>query len=409
MIKLIIVQYVINTKFLLQLAGDIESNPGPDDTTECPCEELQNCRLIKCCKCHQHYHTLCIGLDGITNGALEKLRNWYCPLCLTLPDSIKKKMIEKYAGNQNTENSLQRVMNTIKNVEKNILTEINKIDGSKQIETPFLTAAVKKLEKEVKQNSKHVRNINKSDDNNEKEKKIDLTRIVLKPIDKRIKNSPDLRKEFGKLFPNVHVPRALISAGGSFIFEFENEEDVEKIDNEWSKNFFGGNSGIIKMNNRNRIGIVKFVYLDYNEDEIINEIETNYPNVKHELFKKDGDFTGMIKITFNDEYELNTAIANKFNLFNRKFVTEPFKSKPRVIKCNVCQQFGHVSRRCRNTEKPVCGKCSQEGHETKDCKTRQEDHKCFHCHKNDHFTGSYKCQKMQEKLQILIDRRENGQ
>ena len=130
--------------------------------------------------------------------------------------------------------------------------------------------------------------------------------------------------------------------------------------------------------------------------------------MKHELFKKDGDFTGMIKITFNDEYELNTAIANKFNLFNRKFVTEPFKSKPRVIKCNVCQQFGHVSRRCCNTEKPVCGKCSQEGHETKDFTASENEIKCCHCEQNDHYAGSFKCPKVQEKLQQILDRQNYG-
>ena len=130
--------------------------------------------------------------------------------------------------------------------------------------------------------------------------------------------------------------------------------------------------------------------------------------MKFDLFKKNGEFTGMIKVTFENEAELNSAIANKFNLFHRKFITELFIPKPRVVKCNVCQLFAHPSRLCRNKHKPVCGKCSKD-HETKDCKATEEEYKCFHCGESDHITGSYSCVKVQERLQLLIDRREDGQ
>ena len=86
---------------------------------------------------------------------------------------------------------------------------------------------------------------------------------------------------------------------------------------------------------------------------------------------------------------------------------EPFVHKPRVIKCNICQRFGHVSRLCRSKDKPVCGKCSTEGHETKDCTKDDNEQKYFHCGKGDHITGSYACEKVKEKYQELIDRQQH--
>jgi hypothetical protein len=153
---------------------------------------------------------------------------------------------------------------------------------------------------------------------------------------------------------------------------------------------------------------VKFVYDDLEEEEIENDIKDKYPGVEYELFKKEGAFTGMIKVTFKDETQLNSVIANKFNLCHKRYLTEPFKHKPCVIKCNICQRFGHVSRLCRSKDKPVCGKCSQEGHETKDCTADENDYKCFHCGKDDHITGSYSCETVKEKLQELLDR-QNGE
>ena len=132
----------------------------------------------------------------------------------------------------------------------------------------------------------------------------------------------------------------------------------------------------------------------------------NYPDVEFELFKREGEFTGMIKVSFKDEAQLKSVIANKFNLCNRRYITEQFIHKPRVIKCNTCQRFGHVSRLCRSKNNPVCGKCSVEGHETKDCSANAAEYKCFHCGENDHITGSYNCSVVKEKLQELLDRQD---
>ena len=172
--------------------------------------------------------------------------------------------------------------------------------------------------------------------------------------------------------------------------------------NNWDKSFFKGNSSMIKMKEKNSSGIVKYVN-DMDEDEIKEEIDMNYPDTQVEFFRKNDEFTGVFKITFKDEEELKRVIADKMKLNHRKYNIEEFVHKPRVIKCNTCQRFGHVSRLCRSKEKPVCGKCTKD-HETKDCTSPPTDYKCFHCDKSDHFTGSQKCEKMKEKYQQLLDR-----
>ena len=191
------------------------------------------------------------------------------------------------------------------------------------------------------------------------------------------------------------------------MLEIVDEEGATQLDQNWNNNHFGGNSGLAIIDDKNKTGLVKYVYDDYTEDFITSEIQNNYPGARFELFKRDDEFTGMIKVTFKDEAELNRVIASKFRIGRRIYLIEPFEHKPRVIKCNICQRFGHVSRLCRSKLTPVCGKCCQ-NHETKNCQAEEADYKCHHCGKTDHFTGSKSCEKMKEKYQDIIDRQHNG-
>ena len=243
----------------------------------------------------------------------------------------------------------------------------------------------------------------------EKNDRQERTRIVRKPCDVKIANSKDLRKTFDRYFPDVMLKHGRVTAGGSYVLECEEIAGAIEVEEKWKKEYFGGNSGIVKYNDQKYTAMVKYVYdLDeMSEDEINSDIKANYPDAKYELFKKDDEFTGMIKVTFKDEGRLNTVIQNKFSIAGRKYFTEPFKHKPRVIKCNICQRFGHVARLCRDKDKPVCGKCTK-NHETKNCQTNEDEHKCYHCNKRGHITGSYSCEKVQEIYQDLMARAENG-
>ena len=193
--------------------------------------------------------------------------------------------------------------------------------------------------------------------------------------------------------------------GGSFILEFESEEAAKEVHQTWKKEYYGGNSGMVLYNEQNTTGIVKYVYDEDLTEEIIDlDIKANYPDVRHELFKnKEGEFTGMIKVVFPNVETLNQAIENRFHINHTKYKIELFQHRPRIIKCNICQKFGHVARWCRQKHKLTCGKCGQK-HETKDCEADESEYKCFHCNKTDHITGSYSCSVVKEKLKQLSDR-----
>ena len=397
----------INTRFLLILSGDIEKNPGPENTelNICPCKQRVNCKSIKCTECKQIWHSKCVALGDLTPGAMEKL-SWVCVLCMEYPEAIKKKL-KASLGITESNQSDSVLLDKLNKMEENLISKIseNQLSQEKATSPQYKEAAIKNLQKSVHDTNKLVRNQLHPKEDREKEKKEinKKTRVVLKPMDIEIRNSKDLRKQFNKYFPRVYVEHAFITAGGSYIFQFENEEMANQIQQKWDNTYFKGNSGLVNIKERNCTGIVKYVY-DLEEDEIKNEIEQNYPNTEVEFFRKNDEFTGMLKVTFKDENELKKAIAEKFTLYHRKYITEEFVHKPRVIKCNTCQVFGHVSRLCRS-KKTVCGKCC-ENHETKDCTSPPSEYKCFHCNKTDHITGSHKCEKIKEKYQILADRQD---
>ena len=69
-------------------------------------------------------------------------------------------------------------------------------------------------------------------------------------------------------------------------------------------------------------------------------------------------FTGTVKVIFKDEETVEKAIERKIRINTQVYFVEKLNPKPRVIKCNTCQPFGHISRLCRNKDNPVCGKCS---------------------------------------------------
>ena len=228
------------------------------------------------------------------------------------------------------------------------------------------------------------------------------TCIVKKPRDENIKNSRDIRKAMNIKYKEVVLRQARNTVGGSILLEFENATAADNIIAAWDKQLFGGNEGIVKLTPRHTAGIIKQVE-DRDEELIKNEIVAQFPGSHIELFKKAERFTGTVKIIFKDEDTLNKAMEAKCKLNNQIYIVEVFNPKPRVIKCNICQRFGHVSRVCKHKDSPLCGKCSSTNHETKDCTAEEKDYKCAHCSEN-HVTGSYVCEKVKEKLDELLSR-----
>ena len=226
------------------------------------------------------------------------------------------------------------------------------------------------------------------------------TLLVRKPLDKDIRNSKDIRKALNKEYPGIIIVNCIITAGGSIKIEFDNEDDMKKVSENWKESLFGGNNGITSPLDLQTSGIVKHVYSDCSEEEIQENIKQNYNATKVEAFKRNGEMTGTVKITFSSQKELNDVINDRIKIFSQRYLMEEYKPSPRVIKCHRCQGFGHIARLCRSNL-PTCGKCGEHSHETKSCTSSVK--KCSHCKEN-HTTGDKTCRVMKEKLDQIKDR-----
>ena len=211
--------------------------------------------------------------------------------------------------------------------------------------------------------------------------------LIRKPLDKNIRNSKDIRKAFNSEFPGVVIVNCRTTAGGSIKMEFDNEEDTKNITENWKPELFGGNSGVTSPQTLQTSGIIKHVYADCSEEEIEENIKANYAVSKVEVFKRNGEMTGTVKVTFNSQKELNDTVVDRMKIFSQRYLLEEYKPTPRVIKCHRCQGFGHIARLCRSNS-PKCGKCGEQNHETNNCTSSVR--KCAHCKEN-HATGDKSC------------------
>jgi hypothetical protein len=248
-----------------------------------------------------------------------------------------------------------------------------------------------------------------SNEKEEKEKK-ERTRIVLKPLDKDLRNSAAVRKATNKALPGVAIRNCRITVGGSILLEFNDADTAQDVDRKWKPSIFGGNNGLKIPGEGNTFGIVKHVYDDtLRQDEMEQEIITQYDGATCEFFTKgDGSdkvFTGIIKIDFKERNKLEAAMSSVISIGRQKYHVEEYRRKLRVIKCARCQGFGHVHRMCRSA-KPKCGKCSSSDHESKDCNITSN-FKCAHCDGN-HITGVAVCPMVIKKLEEIKSRSNYG-
>ena len=245
---------------------------------------------------------------------------------------------------------------------------------------------------------------------NEKKARNARTLIVRKHVDIKLRSSKDIRKVMNKKFPGEVIRNARTTAGGSLLLELDDEETAKRVKEGWNNNLFGGNAGVVNLTENPAAGIIRNVFRDDDEDEVTEEeiaaeINKSYENAQLDFFKKDDEFTGTIKIVFNKNEDLVKAMKNPIKIFEQRYRVEEYEYRPRVIKCNYCQRFGHVSRVCRSREKgkPVCGKCTSSNHETKDCTEVPAGYKCAHCD-GKHETGDKDCEIFRYKLEEIRNR-----
>ena len=263
--------------------------------------------------------------------------------------------------------------------------------------------AEKQLGTNINKIVKHIdqeRKVNNADEIKEKQKR---TIIVKHYTSKNIRNSEDVRNPIYDKFPGTVIRDARTTPGGSILLELDDEKTAANIFENWDENLYGGNKGAMRGNIPNTIGIVKHVLKPDDENELKQEILQNYPCKEVDLFKKNGEFMGIVKITFNTAEDLQNAKVERIKIFRQRLIIDDYNFKPRVIKCNKCQLMGHIARLCRRSE--VCGKCGN-NHNTNACTIEPKDYVCYHC-KGNHATGDKNCPVMKNKEESISNRRQN--
>ena len=227
-----------------------------------------------------------------------------------------------------------------------------------------------------------------------------------------ITSSIDIQRVINREFPGEVIRNARTTAGGSLLVELNDKETADRVKQAWRKTLFGGNEGAVGLQSNPPAGIIRNVIVDNDDDEellseedIANEITSQYENAETDFFHKGDEFTGTIKIVFNSTNDLEKAKKNPIKIFDQRYRVEEYEFRPRVIICNYCQKFGHVHRVCRSKAKgnPVCGKCAGKNHETIECNVSPAEYKCSHCD-GSHQTGNKECTIYKHKLEEIKSR-----
>jgi len=349
---------------------------------------------LHCSGCENFFHNSCND-HPISAKLYDELKDspsyikTFCPNCNHAMNDVATQ--------------LRRLTRKVTNVTTKVDQHSDKIDKIGDLKSYSAAVSGNKvhINKAANQLVKQLSTQNKAVKVEETEERNKRTLLVRKPMNADIRDSKGIRKAFNKEYPGVIIRNCRVTAGGSFKIELDNPGETKAVADDWKRELFGGNEGVVSPDSLHTSGIVKHVYLDASEEDIKKSIMDKYAVSDVDFFKRNGTFSGTIKVTFNTRNDLLEGISSRIKIIEQRFMIEEFKPVPRVIKCNRCQVFGHIARRCRS-ENSQCGKCGEKGHESNACTSSSK--KCVHCKKDGHITGDKSCEVMKQKLDEIKQR-----
>ena len=276
--------------------------------------------------------------------------------------------------------------------------QLNQVPTYSQISSQTINSNLNKI----------VNKINKERANNpeEEERRQERTLVIRHYEDKHTKSTSDIKRQINEEYPLTGIREARTTPGGSIVIEFEDKQTADKIEKSWKNSIFGGNQGLLRGNKPRNTGIIYHVLKqNKSEEEIEEEIKSQYPECEVDMFKRNGRFTGTIKIKFNNQEDYQNARANKIKIFSQSCFMSEFEFRPRVVTCGNCQKYGHITRLCRSNT--VCGQCKSEEHSTENCDVDEEHYKCHQCDGN-HPTFHKSCVIQKAKVEQIRSRFNNG-
>ena len=348
---------------------------------------------LQCNQCNRYFHNNCMN-NPVTVELYNALTDSpeyiqiFCPDCMTSKESMEKissdvDTIRKgitdvsYAAKINS-GLVDNVKEAVVNMENTAKTHSGLMKLIPQRHSAESTALIQK----------------------NREEKLARTIIVLKP-QQHVNNSSEIRKEFNRKFPDIALTLAVPTASGSVRLEFQNNNTRNEVAKEWGLDSFGGNSGVRSPTAQPTIGIIKKV--EENTEDITEAIQQRYPGTELDFFRRNGQLTGTVKVIFKAHSSYDRAMNDGgLKICGAKYNLEQYLSKPKVIRCYKCQNYGHIAPKCRAKESR-CGICCQAGHQSNQCTSKPTNPKCLHC-KGDHFTGAKICKEyklVEDKLNII--------
>lgn len=386
----------------------------------CICNEDKEALWIQCQnkKCKAFWHNVCAGLNNITKSEIKNISQSYnCPRCVMINVVSEESCVTAGSGvssccSAKNKEAISHIKSTVRELKELIITGMpTGSQNENKISYAQATTAKGNETNTSKMFNKILKEVKKQNpaNNDETKLKLERTRLIRNPMDKNITNTKQIRKELNKLYAGLLIRSCSYTNAGSIFLELHDKASAEAFHKSWKLDYLGGNKGLITPGEKQSSGLIKFVDETMTEKRIKEEILQQYEGTVVELFKKGPEriFTGTVKITFKNGQQYNEAVQNKIKIGNCRFYVEEFVSRPRVIKCNKCQEFGHISRMCRSSF-IKCAKCNTLNHETKDCTVGEQEYKCCHCGQN-HITGSRICDVMISKQKELTSRYSSSQ
>jgi hypothetical protein len=202
---------------------------------------------------------------------------------------------------------------------------------------------------------------------------------------------------------------------GTLLLELDSPESATRFINYTTEHFFlletqFGRPASIKL--KSYPLIFKFVpctnEFNPNNPDCLRELESNYNLKSNSIISANwlkrpdrrapNQQVASLKVSCSDPHTANRLLTEK--VFIDGHVITVIKDIREPIRCNNCQEFGHIRHNCKNKE--ICAHCSSKDHKTTDCPPNQPP-RCRACGPNSHPSYSRKCPEFTNRCSSLDD------
>jgi hypothetical protein len=260
-------------------------------------------------------------------------------------------------------------------------THINITKQDSDIESDndeFTTVRNKRKEKKERAKS------NRQDNNNNNRKRVEIPPLVMEGLPSeymvdRMINTIKLRQAFGKL----NIKKAITTRLGKILIFPCTEEIRKELINKCPIKGAKCRAPVEHrgINPDNLSAVVERISPGYADDQISREL--NGLSVTRLWSHNTEQRIWKVKVDFQNMKSKLGAISRGIKIGLNRYKVVDYHTKQVVQQCFKCQEFGHVSNKCKATS-DTCKKCGDSGHTYKDC--QNEIKECANCKGNHHST-----------------------